>query len=62
MITFLEDCVNLRAVEMETSSKLSQIDWALEQKKIQMSFQGVGGICISAINVLGLIGIFQCHH
>lgn len=42
MITFLEDYVNLRAMEMETSSKLSQIEWALEQKKFQMSFQGDG--------------------
>lgn len=42
MITFLEDYVNLRAMEMETSSKLSQIDWALEQKKIPNVIPGCG--------------------
>lgn len=34
MITFLEDYVNLGAMEMETSLKLSQTDWIPEQKKI----------------------------
>lgn len=34
MITFLEDYVNLGAMEMETSSKISQTDYILEQNVI----------------------------